>query len=41
MNAAPRDATTIPSNPDGSLVSIAGYAKSCPNLSSEIFGKAS
>ena len=26
--AAPREATTMPKRPDGSIVSIAGYAKS-------------
>ena len=41
MKAAPKEATTIPRSPEGNLVNIAGYAKSCPNLSSEIFGKAS
>ena len=34
------DAKTNPNKPVGSLVNIAGYAKSFPNLSWVIFGKA-
>ena len=40
MNAAMSDAETIPSNPDGSKVNMAGYATSSPNLSSDNPGKA-
>ena len=40
MKAANKEAATRPNKPDGSSESIAGYARSCPTLSSAMAGNA-